>query len=289
MGSAWFHPMTAQKREDGTFDPSPLTLVLGTSKTTKYAPQTLEAKYTGSKPILVLCTDTGGMEMANGKVFNTGNHPVEMFVPMLHFRDAGFSFDIATPTGKPVVLETWAYPAKDKNVVSLHESLRDQMENPKKTSEIAGLEDSYSAIFIPGGHGAMISLPTDSGTGKLLREAHALKLPTVTLCHGPAALLATRVGTGDGDHQNEAFSYKDYEGVCFTDKTDATTPSFGYLPGLMPWKCQEALENEGMTIANETETGDVRVDRELITGDSPGAAQKLGEVATPILVKHAME
>ena len=46
-------------------------------------------KYTGSKPILVVCTDEGDMRMKNGKTFHTGNHPVEMLVPMLHFRDAG--------------------------------------------------------------------------------------------------------------------------------------------------------------------------------------------------------
>ena len=72
-----------------------------------------------------------------------------------------------------------------------------------------------------------------------------------------------------------------------THATDTKTPGFGYLPGHMPWKCQEALEKEGMTIMNTTETGDVTVDRELITGDSPYAAKKLGEVAAPILVKHA--
>ena len=98
MGSAWCRPLTAQKRDDGTYDPSPFTLLLGTSSTTNYAPQEYETKYTGTKPILVVCTDVGGMKMKNDAVFNTGNHPVEMFVPMLHFQDAGFSFEIATPS-----------------------------------------------------------------------------------------------------------------------------------------------------------------------------------------------
>lgn len=281
MGSAWFRPLTAQKREDGTFDPSPFTLLVGTSKNTKYAPQTVDAKYTGTKPILVVCTDIGGMKMANGATFNTGNHPVEMFVPMLHFRDAGFSFDIATPTGGAVVLEMWAYPTNDENVASLHESLKNKMEHPKKISEIANL-DTYSGIFVPGGHGAMISLPTDADLGRLLREAHREQIPTVTLCHGPAALLATKTGGNE-------FSYKGYLAFCFTDKTDAMTPSLGYLPGQMPWKCQESLANEGMVITNTTETGAVHQDRELITGDSPNAAHNLGVVAAPILVMHAME
>ena len=48
-----------------------------------------------------------------------------MLVPMLHFRDAGFKFDIATTTGSPVVLEMWAYPTKDENVKSFHDEVRE--------------------------------------------------------------------------------------------------------------------------------------------------------------------
>lgn len=281
MGSAWCRPLTAQKRDDGTYDPSPFTLLLGTSSTTNYAPQEYETKYTGTKPILVVCTDVGGMKMKNDAVFNTGNHPVEMFVPMLHFQDAGFSFEIATPTGGAVVLEMWAFPTKDEKVKSLHESLKAQMESPKKLSEISGIFDNYSAIFIPGGHGAMISLPTSVDLGKILHEAHERQIPTVTLCHGPAALLSTSL---DND-----FAYNGYKAVCFSDKTDGMTPSFGYLPGPMPWKCQEVLEGQGLAITNTTETGEVKQDRELITGDSPNAANNLGTYAAPILAKHAME
>ena len=77
--------------------------------------------------------------------------------------------------------------------------------------------------------------------------------------------------------------------MCFTDKTDALTPKLGYLPGIMPWKCQCTLEGKGITVLNKGETGATHVDRELITGDSPKAAQNLGVVATPLLVKWATE
>lgn len=77
--------------------------------------------------------------------------------------------------------------------------------------------------------------------------------------------------------------------MCFTDKTDKMTPSIGYLPGHTPWKCQETLEKKGVTILNTKETGGVTQDHELITGDSPTAAQNLGKFAAPILVKYAVE
>jgi len=76
--------------------------------------------------------------------------------------------------------------------------------------------------------------------------------------------------------------------MCFTDKTDAFTPTVGYLPGPMPWKAQEALEAKGLEVLNKSETGAVTVDRELITGDSPDAANNLGIQAAPLLVKFWM-
>lgn len=285
MGASWFHPLTARINDEGTYDPSPFTIFLGTSKKTKYNPQKYDATVPEStKPILVVCTDDGKLEMANGKVFNTGNHPVEMLVPMLHFRDAGFTFEIATVSGGPVVLEMWAFPTKDTNVIEFYESIKGKLDEPKKLSDISSL-DGYSGIFIPGGHGSMINLPSSADCGRLLLEANEKKMPTVTLCHGPAALLSAKASNND----DNGFCYNGYKAFCFTDKTDATTPSFGYLPGEMPWKCQESLEECGMMILNKTETGGVMQDKELITGDSPQAAQALGAFAAPILVKHVLD
>eukprot|EP00485_Elphidium_margaritaceum_P007454 CAMPEP_0202690124 /NCGR_PEP_ID=MMETSP1385-20130828/5223_1 /ASSEMBLY_ACC=CAM_ASM_000861 /TAXON_ID=933848 /ORGANISM="Elphidium margaritaceum" /LENGTH=282 /DNA_ID=CAMNT_0049345355 /DNA_START=47 /DNA_END=895 /DNA_ORIENTATION=+ len=275
---------SAKANAQGTYDPSPFTRLVGTSSSTKYVQQTYEQTYSGQKRILVVCTDEGEMKMTNGKTFNTGNHPVEMLVPMLHFRDAGFSFDIATANGGPVVLEMWAYPNKDANVASIHDEVRAMMEKPKKLDEIPDL-DSYTAIFIPGGHGCMLNLPQSVALGKLLNQAHERSMPTVTLCHGPSVFLSTCV---DGTGQSEC-AYKGYKSMCFTDKTDAFTPSVGYLPGPMPWKVQESIVAKGVIVINEKETGAVTYDRELITGDSPDAGHNLGVLAAPMLVKYALE
>ncbi|KAL3914334.1 MAG: hypothetical protein SGILL_006143 [Bacillariaceae sp.] len=279
MVFGWF---SATENKDGEYDPSPVTLFLGTSKTSSYKKIDHEVTYTGTKPILVACTDEYRMPMENEKVFSTGNHPVEMLVPMLHFRDAGFKFDIATTSGESVKLEMWAYPTNDENVKNIHEEVKAMMEKPKKLSDIKSLDD-YSAIFIPGGHGCMINLPQNAALGSLLHMAHERGLPTVTLCHGPAALLSTTRVEG------KEFAYKGYKIMCFTDRTDGFTPKLGYLPGNMPWKCQEAVEKEGALVQNKTETGAVHQDRELITGDSPNAANNLGKLAAPILAKYAVD
>jgi molecular chaperone Hsp31 and glyoxalase 3 len=46
----------------------------------------------------------------NDLKFSTGNHPVELFVPLLHLDKAGLEVDFCTPTGKAVQLEQWAMP-----------------------------------------------------------------------------------------------------------------------------------------------------------------------------------
>ena len=275
--------MSSKLNADGSYDPSRFTIWMATSSKTTYKAQEHTTKYTGTKPILVVCTDEGRLEMANGKIFSTGNHPVEMFVPMLHFRDAGFTFDIATAGGKPVVLEMWAYPQKDENVKSVHDAVREMMMHPKKLEDISHLDD-HSGIFIPGGHGCMINLPTNVALGRLLNLAHTQAISTVTLCHGPSAFLATCL---DGTGQAEC-AYKGYKTMCFTDKTDAFTPSVGYLPGPMPWKVEACISDKGLEVINTKETGAVIADRELITGDSPQAANNLGILAAPLLVENAM-
>ena len=68
--------------------------------------------------------------------FSTGNHPVEALLPMLHLKNAGFEFEIATPTGKPVVFEMWAFPKKDEHVKSIfNESKSQALISPLKLSE----------------------------------------------------------------------------------------------------------------------------------------------------------
>ena len=121
-----------QAEEDGSFRPSKLALKLATSDTTNY-----EAVSTNTIPkvhsrILVVFTEQKNMTMQNGRKFSTGNHPVEALVPMLHLQNAGFEFEIATPTGKPVVFEMWAMPMQDEAVMGLYNALKGNSNIPPR-------------------------------------------------------------------------------------------------------------------------------------------------------------
>ena len=94
--------------------PSRLALKLATSSKTDYDGGAYLNPYTGGKSrVLVVLTEERNMTMANGKKFSTGNHPVEMALPMLHLQAAGFEVDIVTPTGAPAAIEMWAMPKED--------------------------------------------------------------------------------------------------------------------------------------------------------------------------------
>lgn len=267
---------------DGAFSPSPLAIRLGTSPTTDYDGGVYPTLYTGSNNrILMICTEERNMTMANGKTFSTGNHPVEMGLPMLHLINAGFEIDIVTPTGAPVVIEEWAMPADDADIKGLYRDYAEAFANPGSLAEFVAnkMENagSYAAVYIPGGHGAMLGLPDNADVGKVLHWAHEQEMFTLALCHGPAALLAAKT--------DEGFLYDGYKMTVFPDAVDKQTPVIGYLPGPMPWWVGEKLTALGAQITNTKAGASCHVDRRLVTGASPKAANAFGRLAAETLLK----
>ena len=269
--------------EDGSYSPSSLALSLGTVSKTDFE-DIKYTKYEGDKSkVLVIFTEQKNLEMKNGKLFSTGNHPVEALVPMLHLKNAGFDFEIATPSGKPVVFEMWAFPEEDANVTAIYNEYKSRFEKPKKLTEFIvssfANDSSYAAVFVPGGHGAMIGLPADKNVGKVLNWAYQSDLFTITLCHGPGVLLSTAL-------DNQKFLYDGYKMAVFPDAVDEMTPVVGYLPGHMKKGVSERLKNLGVTIVNTESDKTVCVDRKLITGASPLASNELGKLAANTLLKE---
>ncbi len=145
---------------DGSYSPSKMALKMGVADKTDFE-NIAYKKYGGKKSkILVIFTEEKNLKMKNGKFFSTGNHPVEALLPMLHLKNAGFDFEIATPTGKPVIFEMWAFPKKDQHVKAIYEENKSSFDKPMKLIDFINSSfdypNSYAAVFIPGGHGAMI-------------------------------------------------------------------------------------------------------------------------------------
>jgi len=268
---------------DGSYSPSKLALSLATVEVSDFENITYQ-KYEGDKSkILVIFTEHKNLKMKNGKSFSTGNHPIESLVPMLHLKNAGFDFEIATPTGKPVVFEMWAFPGKDEQMKAIYDEYKSSFQNPLSLQSFIDSSftesASYAAVFVPGGHGAMIGIPEDENVSKILNWAHDRDLFTISLCHGPGSFLSTTLN-------GQEFLYKGYNMAVFPDAVDEQTPMIGYLPGKMPSGLSEKLKALGANIVNTESDNTVVVDRKLITGASPLASNELGKLAANTLLKE---
>lgn len=278
---------TPDQAEDNAYFPSPYSLgEYTTAKTDFDGLATKPGEYDGGRwKVLAIATEERYMLMDNETMFSTGNHPVETLLPLHHMREAGFDIEVATLTGAPAKFEWWAFPDEDDAVRETWEALKEKFKSPKNLREVVetelGENSDYLAVFIPGGHGAMLGLPNSPDVGAVLDWALSSDKLIVSLCHGPAAFLATARGDGES-------SFRGYSICAFPDSLDAgANVDIGYLPGKMPWMLGEALTAGGLMIENQDMTGATTRDRNVITGDSPLASNELGKLAAKALVDKA--
>ncbi|RZU28695.1 molecular chaperone Hsp31 and glyoxalase 3 [Streptomyces sp. BK022] len=274
--------------EDNAFFPSPYSLSKYTAPKTDFDGVQHKGAYSGGRwKVLMIGTDERYLLTENGTFFSTGNHPVEMLLPLHHMMEAGFDVDVATLSGNPVKLELWAMPEEDKAVMETYEAVKPRLKEPLKLSEVVadrlGPESDYLAVFIPGGHGAVIGLAESEDVTETLDWALANDKYVITLCHGPAALLAAARG-------KDRSPFAGYSLCVFPDALD-TGPNLemGYLPGRLRWLVADLLEKQGVEVLNSEITGQTHRDRGLLTGDSPLASNALGLLSADVLVEAAKE
>ncbi|MDF9756442.1 molecular chaperone Hsp31 and glyoxalase 3 [Pseudomonas sp. TE6288] len=262
--------------EDNAFFPSPYSLSQFTSSKSDLSGAYYPAPYKGGRwKILLIGADERYLLTDNGTLFSTGNHPVETLLPMYHLDKAGFAFDVATLSGNPVKFEYWAMPGEDNEVLGLFERYRKAFKQPRKLAEVLeGSLSDYIGVFIPGGHGALIGLPNSKEVGQVLQWAADNDRFVISLCHGPAALLAA------------GHLYNGYKMCAFPDDLDAKTPDIGYMPGHLTWRFGERLKACGVEIINDGISGAVHQDHKLLSGDSPLAGNALGKLAAAALLKE---
>lgn len=278
------HHPAPDTAETNAFFPSPYSLSIYTSKKTDYDGTTYPHPYTGHKKILMIATDERYLKMQNGKYFSTGNHPVEMLLPVFHLDNAGFEVDVATLSGNPAKLEMWAMPTEDKTVLDTFKKYKSKLEDPFKLDDIVdkvcGSDSPYVGVLVPGGHGALMGIPESKSVKKVLDWVLEDKKYLITLCHGPACLLAAGI-----DEKPENFPFKGYSVCVFPDSLDTgANQEIGYMPGQLKWLLGDRLEKLGVKVLNKDITGKCHKDRKLLTGDSPLASNKLGKLAAETLL-----
>ncbi|RQS16109.1 protein deglycase HchA [Burkholderia sp. Bp9002] len=277
---------TPDPAENNAFFPSPYSLSMYTSSKTDFDGADYPNPYRGGKwKVLMIASDERYILTTNGKMFSTGNHPVEMLLPMVHMDKAGFEIDVATLSGNPAKLELWAMPGEDEAVQGIYRKYLPKLKAPLKLSDVLesslGADSPYIAVFVPGGHGVLAGIPHSREVKRTLQWALDNDRHIVTLCHGPSCLLASAV-----DEDPDRYPFKGYEICVFPDLLDTgANLDIGYMPGPLPWLVGESLEKLGVTVLNRDITGRCHQDRKLITGDSPLASDNIGKLAAAALLE----
>lgn len=189
----------------------------------------------------------------------------ELAQAYLVLHDNGVDIDIVSPKGGAVLIKD----NKDSLEYIQHfKSLaHNQLRNTLTASEID--HSDYAGIFIIGGGGAMIDLPTDQGTQTLLTQFAQSNAVITAVCHGPAAIADTMLANGRYLVEGKRVtSFTNTEELAFSKES---ADAFPFLVE------DKLVENGGIFVSNAAMLPYVAVDDNLITAQNPGAVAAAAE------------
>jgi putative intracellular protease/amidase len=173
-------------------------------------------------------------------------------------------------------LQALARQVQDESVArAAHKAARlaaiETLQHPRDLSQMSDEEIlSFDALFFPGGHGAMVDLPSNADVGRAVRLLHLREKTVATVCHGPAAFLSAGSGP-DG-----AWLFDGYKLVSVTDEEEDQIP-YGKLG--MSWYLESELKNYGAIFddGDAAWVSHVVVDRNLVTAQNPDSSEAMAE------------
>jgi putative intracellular protease/amidase len=193
---------------------------------------------------------------------------------LTHFLDvivhAGFGYDIASPNGGKIPLdENSVKDGIDKDPIN-GRFMRDAGFVAKLETSIACADvdaAQYAAIFLSGGHGTMFDFRQSPALRRLITAFHAAGQPITGVCHGVSGLLDAVDAAGN-------LLVKGKHVTGFSNLED----SLAGVKKLMPFLLEDALEQQGAVYKKNLVpfTERVEVDGQLITGQNPQSARRVG-------------
>jgi putative intracellular protease/amidase len=215
--------------------------------------------------------------MKDGTRYATGYWAEEFANPYKILTDAGHEVVVATPNGVTPNVDMMSLRPEmvggNDEALELEAIIRsaEAMRRPLKLSDVR-LED-YDAVYLPGGHGPMSDLALDADCGRLLTAQLASGNPLFIVCHGPAAILSTRI-----------HGVSPFKGYKITGFTNDEEEAVGVAP-MAPWLLETDLKEK---IGVEFSRGPIWEpymveDRNLVTGQNPHSAAVLGNRMLEIL------
>ncbi|WP_123041088.1 type 1 glutamine amidotransferase domain-containing protein [Cohnella candidum] len=203
-----------------------------------------------SKNILMVVTSHSHIH--EGKT--TGIWLSEFAEAYMGFNEQGWDIVVASPLGGEAPVDP-ASVGEDTNP-SFKEAAK-RLENTVKLNDLT--HESFDAIFLPGGHGAMYDLPADSKLQSLLRDFYESGKMVAAVCHGPAALVGTFLSDGSPLVAGKRVN-------AFTDREEAETALAPHLPFLLESRLREL---GAIFVAAPNWSSHYESDGNLITGQNP--------------------
>ncbi|WP_066370564.1 type 1 glutamine amidotransferase domain-containing protein [Herbidospora mongoliensis] len=226
--------------------------------------------------LIFMMPATAYWTLKDGTRHATGYWAEEFAAPYKTLTEAGHQIVVATPRGVVPTVDMMSLRPEmaggAQAALDLEAVIRsaEEMRRPIQLSD-ARLED-YDAVYCPGGHGPMEDLCVDADAGRLLTAALASGKPLAIVCHGPAAMLATRI-RGESPfagYQVTAFTNEEEEGVGLASKAR--------------WLLQDELIALGVDFSRgEAWMPYTVVDHNLFTGQNPASAEVLAEHLLKVL------
>lgn len=226
------------------------------------------AETTSPQAILMIVTSADEID----KNHPTGLWLEEFAVPWLEFTRAGRPVHVASPGGEgtevPIDPRSKPTPEQEKEWAEARAAL-------KGTRKLGpGLSaDDYAAIFVCGGHGAMIDLARDTYLHDLMGQFAAQGKPVGAVCHGPAPLVGVKGPDGKPLVAGRRVT-------AFTNEEERAVK----LAELMPFLLETRLRELGARFESAPEKFKPHTVRDgnLVTGQNPsssrGTARALLEV-----------
>lgn len=199
----------------------------------------------------------------------TGFHASEFAVPYYHLAERGARITVASPKGGRAPMDPSSLEGKQCDEVKrmLRDStLMNKVNGSKKLSEIDF--DQFDAIFFPGGHGAVVDLPSDAVLAQKLGRAYGTGVVIGAVCHGPGGLLGAKAASGKPIIAGKRVN-------SFTDAEERAIS----LENAVPFLLETRMKELGGVFEGGEDFGEYAVrDGRIVTGQNPASARKCAEL-----------
>ncbi|KAA5948351.1 type 1 glutamine amidotransferase domain-containing protein [Pantoea sp. Bo_2] len=207
----------------------------------------------------------------------TGFWLEELAAPYYAFLDAGAEITLASPKGGQPPLD----PKSDEPDSQTDETRRFHADSAAQAALASTVrldtvnQETFDAVFYPGGHGPLWDLANDKHSISLIEQTLQAGKPVALVCHAPGVLRDVKNADGTPlvkGRKVTGFTNSEEEGVGLTD--------------VVPFLVEDVLKQNGGLYSRGDDWQSYTVqDGLLITGQNPGSSAETAKVLLASLVK----